>query len=370
MHPDRDAALLRIEGEPFTGAPPVRWGWFAGSSPAPYAGLGYPEFADYESGRGVEQLGGMLPPLGMGADGGLVLDQGSAPEAAAGRAWPGVSGAAVFCQGLLTAVVTRDDRQFGNRRLHAVPASALTADPGFAALIAEDTGRAPALEAVEFAEFLQPPVSPVVARTPGSLLAAAVEAVEFTGRDDELAGLTAWRDSGEGFAVMLVAGEGGQGKTRLARQFAAQARQAGWAAGFLAARASAQALGDGGDQLRTTVELARRVREATRPVLLVADYAETRPDEITALADSWAAARPVSRCGCCCCPGRPGRGGPTWPTPSALISTSRISLEPLTETGQARQRAYASAVTDLARHLARSRTPRPSRTRASVGCPG
>ena len=47
---------------------------------------------------------------------------------------------------------------------------------------------------------------PVLARTPGSLLAAGVEAVEFTGRDGELAELAAWRDNGEGFAVMLVAG--------------------------------------------------------------------------------------------------------------------------------------------------------------------
>ena len=127
---------------------------------------------------------------------------------------------------------------FGNRRLHAVPVSALAAEPGFARLISEDTGIAPVLEAVELAGFLQPPVSPVLARTPGSLLAAAVEAVEFTGRGQELAQLAAWRDSGEGLSVMLVTGEGGQGKTRLARQFAAQTRKAGWAAGFLAARTS------------------------------------------------------------------------------------------------------------------------------------
>ena len=42
--------------------------------------------------------------------------------------------------------------------------------------------------------------------------------------------------------MMLVSGEGGQGKTRLARQFAAQTRQAGWAAGFLAARTLVQCL--------------------------------------------------------------------------------------------------------------------------------
>ena len=80
---------------------------------------------------------------------------------------------------------------------------------------------------------------------------------------------------------MLVAGQGGQGKTRLARQFAGQPRQAGWAAGFLAARAAAHPAGDGRSQLDSAVELARRVGSATRPALLVADYAETRPEEIT-----------------------------------------------------------------------------------------
>jgi hypothetical protein len=351
VHTDQDAALVRIEGEPFTGGGLVRWGWFAGADPVRYTGLGYPQFADYESGRGVEQLGGMLPPLAVGADGGFVLDQGAAPDAAAGRAWPGVSGAAVFCQGLLTAVVTRDDLQFGNRRLHAVPASALLADPGFAQVVAEGAGAAAALEAVELAGFLQPPAAQVLPRTPGSLLAAGVEAVEFTGRDKELADLAAWRDRGEGFAVMLVAGEGGQGKTRLARQFAARSRQAGWAAGFLAPRASGTASGDGG-QLQATVELAGRIREATRPVLLVADYAETRPDEITALADILASSPPA----------QPVRvlllsrtAGAWWATMADALGphlTSRISLESLTRAGQAREAAFAAAVTGLARYLA------------------
>ena len=59
------------------------------------------------------------------------------------------------------------------------------------------------------------------------------------------------------------------------------------------------------------MELAPRVREATRPVLLVADYAETRPEEITALADTLRSTRPLIRRGSCCCPGRPGPGGLT-----------------------------------------------------------
>ena len=350
--PDRDAALLRIEGEPFTGASPVRWGRFVGSSPVPYTGLGFPEFADYESGRGAEQLHGTLPPLGVGAHGGFVLDQASAPEVIAGRAWRGVSGAAVFCQGLLTAVVIRDDGVFGNRRLHAVPVSALATEPGFARLITEETGITPALEGVELAGFLQSPVSSVLARTPGSLLAAAVEAVEFTGRGQELAQLAVWRDSGEGLSVMLVTGEGGQGKTRLARQFAAQVRNDGWAAGFLAARTSGLMRRDGRDQLPSTIELARRVREATSPILLVADYAETRPDEITALTDIVAGGTPA----------HPVRvlllsrtAGDWWANLTEALGqrlAHRIRLEPLTKAGEARRYAYAAAVTSLARRLA------------------
>jgi len=234
VHPDPtvDAALLRVDGEgPPTGGL-VRWGWFAGASPVPYTGLGFPEFAGYESGRGVEQLAGTVSPLAIGAGGGLVLDQAAAPEMTAGRAWPGISGAAVFCQGLLTAVVRADDQEFGNRRLHAVPASGLAAEPGFAAMVAADAGTAPVLEAVELAEFLQPPGA-VEAHTPGSLLAPAAETVEFTGRSGELAQLAAWRDGGESFSVLLMAGEGGQGKTRLGRQFAAACRRSGWVTGFL-----------------------------------------------------------------------------------------------------------------------------------------
>ena len=81
-------------------------------------------------------------------------------------------------------------------------------------------------------------------------------------------------------------------------------------------------------------ELARRVREATRPVLLVVDYAETRPEEITAFADILASsplAQPVrvlllSR-----------TAGAWWANLTEALRphiTYRISLQPLTEAGR------------------------------------
>ena len=87
VHPDRsrDAALLRVDSEEVTEVMPVRWGSLVGTEPMPYTGLGYPEFADYESGRGAEQLDGTLPPLGLGPQETYILNQNSAPSITAGR---------------------------------------------------------------------------------------------------------------------------------------------------------------------------------------------------------------------------------------------------------------------------------------------
>jgi hypothetical protein len=129
---------------------------------------------DYQSGRGVEQLGGIIPPLAVGAEGGYVLDQSAAPEpdqaeeptanpAPTGeppRAWGGVSGAAVFCDDLLVGVVAKDDRDFANGRLQAVRIHPVLGDPQFTCLITEDTGTPPIAEAVELKEYLQPPAGP------------------------------------------------------------------------------------------------------------------------------------------------------------------------------------------------------------------
>jgi Tetratricopeptide repeat len=76
------------------------------------------------------------------------------------------------------------------------------------------------------------PVSQEQARQqPGRLLAAESQVVSFAGRQDELADLAGWRDDpAPGVSVMLVHGPGGQGKTRLAAQFAADSVRDGWTA--------------------------------------------------------------------------------------------------------------------------------------------
>jgi hypothetical protein len=63
---------------------------------------------------------------------------------------------------------------------------------------------------------------------PSRMLNARRAIVPFTGRASELAQLRRWRDSGGRLAVRWLHGPGGQGKTRLAAQFAAESVAAGW----------------------------------------------------------------------------------------------------------------------------------------------
>lgn len=64
---------------------------------------------------------------------------------------------------------------------------------------------------------------------PSVLLDARHCVVTFTGRDQELAELAGWRDGGEArWSALWLHAPGGQGKSRLAAEFAARSRAAGW----------------------------------------------------------------------------------------------------------------------------------------------
>jgi hypothetical protein len=63
---------------------------------------------------------------------------------------------------------------------------------------------------------------------PSRMLNAQCAVVPFTGREDDLARLRHWRDTGARLAVRWLHGPGGQGKTRLAVKFAAESAAAGW----------------------------------------------------------------------------------------------------------------------------------------------
>src|ERR1700733_13721793 len=61
------------------------------------------------------------------------------------------------------------------------------------------------------------------------LLATRHEVVDFAGRSGELDHLAAWRDTSPSqVGVIVVHGPGGQGKSRLAAEFARNSAAAGW----------------------------------------------------------------------------------------------------------------------------------------------
>ena len=100
-----------------------------------------------------------------------------------------------------------------------------------------------------------------------TLLRAASRVVPFIGRTTELSQLKSWRDAPGQLSVILVFGPGGQGKTRLASEFADDSEMARWAV--------AQARHQSDPQPR--LPLAGDPREDQAGVLVVVDYAERWP---------------------------------------------------------------------------------------------
>ncbi len=108
------------------------------------------------------------------------------------------------------------------------------------------------------------------ALAPSRLLAARHQLVSFTGRGGELRRLAGWRDDGPaGVAAQLVNASGGQGKTRLAAQFAAVSAAEGWLVWQARYRPAAATPSATGGQRGTPA--------AGRGVLLIVDYAERWP---------------------------------------------------------------------------------------------
>lgn len=64
---------------------------------------------------------------------------------------------------------------------------------------------------------------------PSLLLNAQHQQIEFIGRSSELQSLRTWRQAENPASVLLLHGPAGQGKSRLATQFARESRQEGWA---------------------------------------------------------------------------------------------------------------------------------------------
>ncbi|MFJ2854910.1 tetratricopeptide repeat protein [Streptomyces sp. NPDC087215] len=274
-----DAALVLLDDDPAWPSPgAVRWGRMVTDEPgAACRTWGVPDVAQ-RPGQPVEaaQMEGRINP-GSGFVGNqYVVDllqnppqwwsqQGTSP-------WGGLSGATVFCDGLLAGVVASDRAHSGHGQLNAVPAYVLHHDPPFRTALAEHGGPATGLEAVEFQHLADMPAGDRAGMaSPAALLQAGRQTVPFHGRDNLLADLLAWCGRG-GWGAWLLHGPGGQGKTRLAHHLAGRLAADNWAVLWPRSDADAPEL--------------RALRHAVKPLLVVLDYAEARTEQLTALVEA------------------------------------------------------------------------------------
>ncbi|WP_369244645.1 trypsin-like peptidase domain-containing protein [Streptomyces sp. R41] len=286
-----DAALLEIPADDpewptpdslrgALGRRPQRWGrCVTGGSEIQVAALGFPRQQKTNAGRNRELLIGRIRPHGgvpfeiHDTTGLLEIDTAGLDEETAAKStpWSGMSGAAVFLSGekLLIGVVRADRRPRQGTRLTYTRSEDLLACDDFRAVVREATSVDPQPEPAELAHLLEPAPPKREVSSPTMLLRADAEVVSFHGRQDTLDDLERWcRTEPDGLpAVRVLTAPGGQGKTRLARQLMARLRGLGWVAGQVAR--------EPGD--------LHVLRAVQHPLLLVVDYAETRPDLVRKL---------------------------------------------------------------------------------------
>ena len=103
---------------------PVRWGRLVTTVPRmPCEAWGFPNVLASPQVREVEQASGSINPGGLRKSGRLAIGVDDPPARVVrdSSPWAGMSGAAVWCHGLVTAVVVVDPAGFDSRRLVAVP---------------------------------------------------------------------------------------------------------------------------------------------------------------------------------------------------------------------------------------------------------
>ncbi|MGW2540197.1 trypsin-like peptidase domain-containing protein [Kitasatospora sp. NPDC001574] len=291
-----DAALLRFRPSDLAREfAPVRWGELTCTSPAMPArcfAVGLPEAAkrrlEDESSEQVWQW--RAPETAEGhinvvdTDGlfySLQVDSAvPTGQAAVGSSpWEGMSGAGLFHEDFLLGTVQQAVPDRGNARLEAIPARKLLDDRGFCDIVERARGTRPQLEPADLEPLFENAPQPAAAAS--YLLTARAETVGFLGLDTEMQLLLGWCAGPKTVDVAVVAGAGGVGKTRLAvelaRRLSERRPQTGsgsdtpdlsWSAGFL--------------DTAPVVESPAytMLRHLLRPVLVVIDYAEYRPQQV------------------------------------------------------------------------------------------
>ncbi|MDP5315595.1 S1 family peptidase [Streptomyces poriferorum] len=292
--PDLDVALVEITDDAWapTALPPVRWGrTTCQETKVACKATGFPQVLRLpDARREREQLSGSINP-GTGEKERqyhVSVDNAPTRHSQGDRPWAGMSGAALFSGDLLIGVVVVDHAGFDGNRLTAVRMNEAFSDVDFLGLVSRYAGlqclpgellpSQPALESVELSGlFTRSPVALRPPRSPAALLTAQVSAVRwFRQREEYVTDLIDWLASPEPLEARLVVGPGGHGKTRLAQELVQRAGASGWITGMVDAKTAD----------RMPAECLRGLSSCEVPILLVVDYAETRPEVVSQLLES------------------------------------------------------------------------------------
>ncbi|MEU6574754.1 NACHT domain-containing protein [Streptomyces sp. NPDC046805] len=148
-----DAALLLaikqdlIAPEQAESLEPVRWGVPSGLEPMEACqAIGFPKVQrEGDDGLDTEQIVGTFKPGSSMVRDRYVLDTPHTPPRGEGTAspWAGMSGAALFADGLIIGVVVTDPFNWQHGRLEAVRSRVLFADPEFVETLEKYTGHKP-----------------------------------------------------------------------------------------------------------------------------------------------------------------------------------------------------------------------------------
>ncbi|MFF2927192.1 hypothetical protein ACFVTP_33110 [Streptomyces celluloflavus] len=182
--------------------------------------------------------------------------------------WQGLSGAGLFCNGVLIGLARLVDRQW-DRSLMVLPLSHLLAADGFIHAVATHTGMTPHLQPADLRPLMDNAPDPTLSST--YLLDPRSQVTDLTGVSELVQRIEQWCKSTDRVDVAAVTGLGGTGKSRLLtevlhRLTTIPGNQRPWSGGFLAENPS-----------HTDYQV---LATASYPLLLAVDLAETRLPQI------------------------------------------------------------------------------------------
>jgi hypothetical protein len=273
-----DAVLLKADRALVgTGMGVVRWGELVCDYPdrRPVCSMtGFPKAMRRQALARSEQYvddlktveGTIAPPTGSRSRLYALEVDGAVPTDV--RNWQGLSGAGVFCNGILIGLVRLVDRQW-DRTLMVLPLSHLLAAHGFTEAVAAHTGMSPRLEPADLRPLMDNPPDPKLSST--YLLDPRSQVTELTGVSELVQRIEQWCKGTDRLDVAAVTGLGGTGKSRLVtevlhRLTTTLGNQRPWSGGFLADNPS-----------HTDYQV---LATAGHPLLLAVDLAETRLPQI------------------------------------------------------------------------------------------